>query len=355
MLFVRNASAGPPRPQVQVGFHNLSSAQIRRRRRAHWPTPILRLTSTEGAMTIDSRADKRFQASRRDLIDRMPLHFTTCPTKPGPRLLAKKPDTSFTPDKIFPAPLCRRGKRPTMASPTTTPRRHHVPHAVHAGPGRRHRPAARTGPGRPRRRRSPRRPRPAEHSARAAPLLPGRRHGRQPAQGAAASLRTQPEVVQAAATSRSATAARRCSSPSTRGSPTTPPRAWAPASSNATSPSRRTRNWSAATRRTTCTPPPTSWPRRWPRTASSPSRRRPSTPTATCVTPASAECRTSDITLAEFKTLRGKMDASNPRARTVAEYLGGTADLPHRPLLRPDQRHAADAQGEHRAVQATSA
>lgn len=44
------------------------------------------------------------------------------------------------------------------------------------------------------------------------------------------------------------------------------------------------------------------------------------------VTPASAECRTSDITLAEFKTLRGKMDAANPRARTVQEYLGGTAD-----------------------------
>ncbi|MFP5418577.1 MAG: glycerophosphodiester phosphodiesterase family protein [Gammaproteobacteria bacterium] len=43
-------------------------------------------------------------------------------------------------------------------------------------------------------------------------------------------------------------------------------------------------------------------------------------------TPASAECRTSDITLAEFKTLRGKMDASNPRARTVSEYLGGTAN-----------------------------
>ena len=41
---------------------------------------------------------------------------------------------------------------------------------------------------------------------------------------------------------------------------------------------------------------------------------------------ASAECRTSDITLAEFKTLRGKMDASNPRARTVQEYLGGTAN-----------------------------
>jgi glycerophosphoryl diester phosphodiesterase len=40
--------------------------------------------------------------------------------------------------------------------------------------------------------------------------------------------------------------------------------------------------------------------------------------------PASAECRTSDITLAEFKTLRGKMDAANPRARTVEEYMAGT-------------------------------
>jgi glycerophosphoryl diester phosphodiesterase len=44
------------------------------------------------------------------------------------------------------------------------------------------------------------------------------------------------------------------------------------------------------------------------------------------VTPARAECRTSDITLAEFKTLRGKMDAFNPNARTPAEYLGGTAN-----------------------------
>ena len=44
------------------------------------------------------------------------------------------------------------------------------------------------------------------------------------------------------------------------------------------------------------------------------------------VAPASAECRTSDITLAEFKTLRGKMDASDPRAKTVAEFLGGTAN-----------------------------
>jgi glycerophosphoryl diester phosphodiesterase len=42
-------------------------------------------------------------------------------------------------------------------------------------------------------------------------------------------------------------------------------------------------------------------------------------------TPASANCCTSDITLAEFKTLCGKMDASNSKATTVAEYLGGTA------------------------------
>jgi glycerophosphoryl diester phosphodiesterase len=45
------------------------------------------------------------------------------------------------------------------------------------------------------------------------------------------------------------------------------------------------------------------------------------------VAPASAECRTSDITLAEFKTLRGKMDDFNPRAKTVAEYMGGTANV----------------------------
>lgn len=46
----------------------------------------------------------------------------------------------------------------------------------------------------------------------------------------------------------------------------------------------------------------------------------------TLLAPAKAECRTSDITLAEFKTLRGKMDASNPRATTVEEYLDGTAN-----------------------------
>jgi glycerophosphoryl diester phosphodiesterase len=45
------------------------------------------------------------------------------------------------------------------------------------------------------------------------------------------------------------------------------------------------------------------------------------------VTPARAECRTSEITLAEFKTLRGKMDAVNPAARDVAQYMAGTANF----------------------------
>jgi len=44
------------------------------------------------------------------------------------------------------------------------------------------------------------------------------------------------------------------------------------------------------------------------------------------VTPASARCCTSDITLEEFKSLCGKMDASNPNATTVEEYLDGTAN-----------------------------
>ena len=42
--------------------------------------------------------------------------------------------------------------------------------------------------------------------------------------------------------------------------------------------------------------------------------------------PASARCCTSDITLAEFKTLKGKMDAADRSATTVEEYVGGTAD-----------------------------
>jgi glycerophosphoryl diester phosphodiesterase len=44
------------------------------------------------------------------------------------------------------------------------------------------------------------------------------------------------------------------------------------------------------------------------------------------IEPASAKCCTSDITLDEFKTLCGKMDASDPNATTVEEYLGGTAN-----------------------------
>jgi glycerophosphoryl diester phosphodiesterase len=45
------------------------------------------------------------------------------------------------------------------------------------------------------------------------------------------------------------------------------------------------------------------------------------------VTPANAECRTSEITLAQFQTLRGKMDASNPAAQTVQQYMAGTANF----------------------------
>ncbi|WP_428512856.1 glycerophosphodiester phosphodiesterase family protein [Roseovarius sp.] len=54
----------------------------------------------------------------------------------------------------------------------------------------------------------------------------------------------------------------------------------------------------------------------------------------TCVTPfspaegeteATAECRTSEIALAEFRTLTGKMDAANTSATTVEDYMDGTA------------------------------
>ena len=41
---------------------------------------------------------------------------------------------------------------------------------------------------------------------------------------------------------------------------------------------------------------------------------------------ASALCCTSDLSLAEFKQLKGKMDASNPNALTAQEFLGGTAN-----------------------------
>jgi len=43
-------------------------------------------------------------------------------------------------------------------------------------------------------------------------------------------------------------------------------------------------------------------------------------------TPASAECRSSDLTLAEFKTLSGKMDAANRQAKTPQDYQNGTAN-----------------------------
>ena len=41
---------------------------------------------------------------------------------------------------------------------------------------------------------------------------------------------------------------------------------------------------------------------------------------------ATAECRTSDITLAEFRTLRGKMDAVDKSATSVEGYMDGTAN-----------------------------
>jgi len=41
---------------------------------------------------------------------------------------------------------------------------------------------------------------------------------------------------------------------------------------------------------------------------------------------ASALCCTSDLTVGQFKSLKGKMDASNPNATTPAEYQGGTAN-----------------------------
>ncbi|VAX05795.1 Glycerophosphoryl diester phosphodiesterase [hydrothermal vent metagenome] len=46
--------------------------------------------------------------------------------------------------------------------------------------------------------------------------------------------------------------------------------------------------------------------------------------TGETITPASAQCCTSDLTLAEFKSLKAKMDASNPNATTVAEYMNAT-------------------------------
>lgn len=46
---------------------------------------------------------------------------------------------------------------------------------------------------------------------------------------------------------------------------------------------------------------------------------------ATATSEASARCCTSDITLAEYRQLTGKMDAADATATTVEAYLGGTA------------------------------
>ncbi|SLM32921.1 GlpQ2 [Desulfamplus magnetovallimortis] len=46
--------------------------------------------------------------------------------------------------------------------------------------------------------------------------------------------------------------------------------------------------------------------------------------TGEMIKPASAKCCTSDITLEEFKMLKGKMDASNSKAKTVEEYINAT-------------------------------
>ncbi len=45
------------------------------------------------------------------------------------------------------------------------------------------------------------------------------------------------------------------------------------------------------------------------------------------VSAATARCCANDITLAQFKTLEGKMDARDANATTVEEFLGGTADF----------------------------
>lgn len=47
--------------------------------------------------------------------------------------------------------------------------------------------------------------------------------------------------------------------------------------------------------------------------------------TGEMIAPATAKCCTSDITLAEFKSLQGKMDAANPGATNMEEYMNGTA------------------------------
>jgi glycerophosphoryl diester phosphodiesterase len=66
-------------------------------------------------------------------------------------------------------------------------------------------------------------------------------------------------------------------------------------------------------------------------------------------TEASAKCCTSDVTLAEFKTLRGKMDASDPKATDLAGYMNGTT--PWRIELYASAGHTDEPQGKHRTLQ----
>ena len=63
---------------------------------------------------------------------------------------------------------------------------------------------------------------------------------------------------------------------------------------------------------------------------------------------ATALCCTSDLNVAEFKTLKGKMDASNPNATTPAGIPGRYRELAHRPLFH--WCDPADPQREHRVA-----
>jgi glycerophosphoryl diester phosphodiesterase len=62
-------------------------------------------------------------------------------------------------------------------------------------------------------------------------------------------------------------------------------------------------------------------------------------PNGQVITPASAECRTSELTLTQFKSLTGKMDAFNPAAQTPAEFLGGTPDFRTNVYAGPTSGH----------------
>jgi glycerophosphoryl diester phosphodiesterase len=80
--------------------------------------------------------------------------------------------------------------------------------------------------------------------------------------------------------------------------------------------------------------------------------RQPFTPaafddTGRLVRSASARCCTSDLTLDEFKSLKGKRDGADPSARTVEEYMavpaGGPSDL--YPLPEPDPEEVSSRGG----------